>query len=124
MNLLSQVEMATLKQLTDIIKQFRDERDWKQFHTPKDMVLSLILETSELAEHLQWKDAVELKSYIAANRALIGEELVDILYWVLLISSDFEIDLEQAFNSKMAKNREKYPIGQFRGSKEKYRVTT
>ena len=58
MNLLSQVEMATLKQLTDIIKQFRDERDWKQFHTPKDMVLSLILETSELAEHLQWKDGV------------------------------------------------------------------
>jgi len=112
--------MSDLKTLTDQIIKFRDERNWRQFHTPKDVVLSLLLEAAELAEHVQWKNSKELEAYIGEQTEALGEELSDILYWVLLISHDFGVDLEEAFARKMRKNEEKYPADKARDRHDKY----
>lgn len=112
--------MSSLKRCTDEVVRFRDERDWKQFHTSKDMLLSLYLEVAELGEHLQWKTEAEFETWLSNNRAVFGEELADIFYWVLLIAHDTGVDLEKAFESKMGRNRSKYPVDEARGKKLKY----
>ncbi len=110
-------------QLSDLSKQivsFRDARDWKQFHNPKDMTLSLMLEAAELMEHFQWKNMEEMEKHIESQRSQIGDELADVFYWVLLMSHDFGIDIGQALLSKIEKNTKKYPIDKARGNHKKY----
>lgn len=80
--------MSEIKQLTDMILAFRDARDWKQFHNPKDCAISLSLEASEVLEHFQWKTPEEIESYIEDHRDDIGEELADVFNWILLMSHD------------------------------------
>ena len=111
---------SSIEELSELVQRFRDARDWKQFHNPKDMVISLFLEVSELAEHLQWKSEEEFASWLEENRGDFAEELADILYWVLLIARDTEIDLSAAFKQKMEKNSAKYPVERARGRKDKY----
>lgn len=105
--------------IADIL-EFRREREWQRFHTPKDMALSLVLEVAEVIEHFQWKEAAEIQECIDTNRDTIGHELADVLYWVLLMSHDMGIDLSAAFRQKMDKNRAKYPVEKARGSHSKY----
>lgn len=112
--------MSDIKELTDKINKFRNVRDWSQFHNPKDMALSLILEAGEVLEHFQWKNEKEIKDYVRKNKELIGEELSDVLYWVLLMSSDMGIDLAKSFNKKMKQNMKKYPISKAKGKHTKY----
>ena len=112
--------MSDIQALTEQILSFRNERDWKKFHTPKDMVISLMLECAELAEHFQWKNDSEIAELLLSKKQEIGEELSDILYWTLLIAHDFDIDLRQAFERKMEINRGKYPVEKFHGSNAKY----
>jgi NTP pyrophosphatase (non-canonical NTP hydrolase) len=102
------------------IVAFRDARDWKQFHNPKDMALSLILEAAEVIEHFQWKNEQEIKNHLTKNKGAVGEELADVLYWVLLMSHDLGIDLGRIFEQKMSKNEAKYPIEKSKGSHKKY----
>jgi NTP pyrophosphatase (non-canonical NTP hydrolase) len=111
---------STLKDLTDLAVRFRDERDWKQFHNFKDMALSLTLEAAELAELMQWKNGDALNAHLAANRRRVGEELSDILFWVLSIANDLEIDLDDAFRRKLEANAMKYPIEKSKGKSTKY----
>ena len=114
--------MAT-KNINDLTKRiiaFRDARDWKQFHNAKDVALSLVLEASEVMEHFQWKNREEIEKYIETNKADIGEELADVLYWVLLMSHDFKIDVLDALEKKIRKNEEKYPVEKARGKHTKY----
>lgn len=112
--------MSDIKELTEKIKKFRDERDWKQFHNPKDMSLSLVLEATEVLQHFQWKNEKELEEYIESSNEEIGKELADVLYWVLLISYDLKIDIVKIFNKKMAENNKKYPVGKSKGKHTKY----
>jgi len=112
--------MSDLQKLTKLITKFRDARDWKQFHNPKDMALSLVLEAAEVMEHFQWKNEDEVKKYIIANRDKIGEELADVFYWILLMSHDFKIDLKDALERKMIVSNKKYPIEKAKGSHKKY----
>lgn len=112
--------MADIKKLTDRIIAFRDARDWKQFHNPKDLALSLVLEAAEVMEHFQWKSKDEMEKYIVTNKSDIGEELADVLYWVLLMSSDLKIDVLDALEKKISKNEEKYPVEKARGRHTKY----
>ena len=77
--------MNNVKEVIKKIISFRDARDWKQFHNPKDVALSLSLEAAEVLEHFQWKGPAEIKKYIKTSKESIGEELADVLYWVLLI---------------------------------------
>lgn len=112
--------MNDIQELTDQILQFRDAREWKQFHNSKDMAISLVLEASELLEHFQWKSPEEVLRHVEQQKEAIGEELADILYWVLLLGHDLHIDLIKAFSAKMEKNTKKYPVEQSRGSHRKY----
>ncbi len=112
--------MSDIKKLTEKIIKFRDERDWKQFHNPKDVALSLVLEAGEVVEHFQWKNKEEIDKYIETNKADIGEELADVLYWVLLMSHDLKIDILDALDKKIKKNEEKYPLEKAKGKHTKY----
>jgi NTP pyrophosphatase (non-canonical NTP hydrolase) len=110
----------TIKALTKRVTDIRDARNWKQFHNPKDVALSLVLEATEVLEHMQWKNGQELTDYIVSHKHDIGEELSDVLYWVLLMSHDLGIDLPVAFEEKMKKNEMRYPVEKARGVNKKY----
>ncbi|MBX7144926.1 MAG: nucleotide pyrophosphohydrolase [Oligoflexia bacterium] len=110
---------SSLESLTRRIKSFRDARDWKQFHTPKSTAISLVLEAAELAEMFQWGHEEELAHLSSKQKKQVADELCDVLYWVLLIANDFEIDLDSHFKTKMRKNERKYPIHLARGKSKK-----
>ncbi|MFA5319485.1 MAG: nucleotide pyrophosphohydrolase [Candidatus Paceibacterota bacterium] len=109
-----------MKDLTNRIIAFRDARDWKQFHNPKDVSLSLVLEAGEVMEHFQWKNKEEIEEYIKTDKEHVGDELADVLYWVLLMSHDLNIDILDALDKKIKKNEEKYPIDKSKGKHTKY----
>lgn len=112
--------MDKIKELTEKIIEFRDARDWKKFHNPKDLALSLVLESAEVMEHFQWKNQAEMEEYVKTHRDDIGAELADVLYWVLLMSHDLDLDVLDALEKKLEKNAEKYPIEKAKGSHTKY----
>jgi len=109
-----------MKQLIDRIIKFRDARDWKQFHNPKDVALSLVLEATEVMEHFQWKNQKEIEKYVKTHKIEIAEELADTLYWVLLMSHDLGIDILDSLDKKMIKNEAKYPVAKAKGKHTKY----
>jgi NTP pyrophosphatase (non-canonical NTP hydrolase) len=98
----------------------RDARDWRQFHNPKDLMVSLCLEAAELLEHAQWRSGEALEGYLAEHKEEVGQELADVLYWTLLIADDLGIGLEDAFNRKMELNEQRYPVDKARGRSTKY----
>lgn len=106
--------------MSDLLLQFRNERDWKQFHNPKDQALSLVLEATELLEIFQWKNGHELEKHLIEKREELSDELADVLGWLLLIAADQNINLAEAFHKKLAKNHAKYPVDRVRGSAKKY----
>lgn len=109
-----------IDKMTEKIISFRDARNWKQFHNPKDLALSLVLESTEVLEHFQWKSKEEVEDYVKTNKNDIGEELADVLYWVLLMSNDLDIDILEALRNKIQKNEAKYPIAKSKGVSTKY----
>ena len=110
----------SLSELTAAVVAFRDARDWRQFHTPKDTAVSLALEAAEVLELMQWRNGDELAAHLEANRESLGHELSDVLYWVLLIAHDQRIDLGTAFREKLRLNELKYPVAKSHGSARKY----
>jgi len=112
--------MSDLSDLTKKIIQYRDDRDWKQFHNPKDLALSLMLEAGELAEHFQWQTEEEMNEYVAKHREEIGEELADALHVILIMCHDMNIDLIEVSKKKMQKNAAKYPVEKSKGNHTKY----
>jgi NTP pyrophosphatase (non-canonical NTP hydrolase) len=110
----------SLKALTQRITKFRDAREWKQFHNPKDMALSLSLEVHELLELMQWKNDKALEKHLKQNHEAVSHELADVLYWVLLLAHDLKIDLPQALIEKLAHNEKKYPLHKSKGVAKKY----
>ena len=112
--------MKDIKKLTEKIIKFRNARDWKQFHNPKDVALSLSLEAGELMEHFQWKNKEEIEKYVKSNKKAIGEELADILFWVLLLGYDLKINVLEALDNKIKKNAKKYPVEKAKGKHTKY----
>ena len=116
--------MSDIKDFAKRVIDFRDARDWKQFHNPKDEALSLMLEAAEVLEHFQWKNGKELEEYAKTHKEHIGEELADVLYWVLLMSNDLDIDIGKTFEAKMKKNEEKYSVEKAKGNNKKYTELT
>lgn len=112
--------MKNVKDLTKRIIDFRDARNWKQFHNPKDVALSLVLEAGEVMEHFQWKSKEEMEKYVVEAKEKIGEELADVLYWVLLLGHDLDIDVFKALDKKMKINEAKYPVEKAKGKHTKY----
>ena len=97
--------------------RFRDDRDWRQFHTPKDLAISMSLEAAELLELFQWS-GTDLEC--AGNRDKLKEELADILSYCILMADVCGLDLDQIMNEKVTKNEAKYPVEKARGNAAKY----
>lgn len=110
----------SLRRLTDMVLQFRAERDWAQFHTPKELAISLVVESAELLELMQWKQGPELAEHVKNRHGDIADELADCLHSILLLAHDLQIDLPQAFVSKLQKAAAKYPIDKAKGKPHKY----
>lgn len=105
-----------LETINQVIK-FRDDRDWKQFHNPKDLALSISLEAAELLEVFQWSAGdVECKD----KREKIKEELADVLNYCILMADACNLDMDEIILEKVKKNNEKYPVEKARGSAKKY----
>lgn len=114
------MDRQSISDLQIKIKQFVDDRNWNQFHNGKDLSISLSLEAAELLEHFQWKTEREIVEYLQSAKDDIAEELADVFYWVLLIANKFDINLVNAFQKKMLKNEEKYPIAKAANNHKKY----
>ena len=110
----------SLIRLTDLALAFRRERDWAQFHTPKELAISLVVESAELLELMQWKQGDELKEHVAAKHQDIADELGDVLHSILLLAADLKIDLAHAFEQKLEKAARRYPVDKARGKPKKY----
>lgn len=109
--------------LEDLIRQivaFRDARDWKQFHSPKNLAASISIEAAELLECFQWSSDETIIEDVEKRRAEIEEEIADVLIYALLLAHDTEIDAGEAVLRKLAKNDERYPAEKARGRREKY----
>ena len=112
--------MDSIAKITEEIKHFRDERDWLQFHDPKNMAISIMLEASELLEHFQWKTKAEVKEYVQSNRESVQEEIADISMYLFELADNLGIDLLEAMEKKLKKNADKYPVVKAKGSHKKY----
>ena len=99
------------------IKEFRDERDWKQFHNPKDLAISISLEASELLEIFQWSGS-DLECLEKLDE--VKEELADVLCYSILLADRYGLDLDEIIQAKMQKNAEKYPVEKAAGVSTKY----
>jgi len=104
-------------ELLDKIKNFINERDWEQFHDPKNLAISLNLESSEVLELFQWTKNNEIDS---SKVGKIPDELADVYYWLLLLADYYQIDLDKALEDKLIKNKSKYPIDKSKGKPDKY----
>ena len=107
-----------MKQETiDMILKFRDDRNWKQVHNPKDLAISLSLEASELLEVFQWSGTdLECKDKIGK----VKEELADVLNYCVLLASAYNLDIDQIMQDKVRQNEKKYPVEKAFGSSKKY----
>lgn len=113
---------AAIQDLIESIVKFRNARDWQQFHTIKNLMISLNLEASELLELAQWKNDDDIKASIRteAGAKEVAEECADIFIYLLMICHECQIDLIKATNDKIVKNAEKYPKAKSKGSSKKY----
>ena len=111
-----------LEKLTETLRQFRDERNWAQFHTLRNLIVSLNLEASELLELTQWKSDAEMTALLDDEKTqeALRDECADVLLYLLLIADRAGIDLEAAAYAKLAKNAAKYPVDKSFGSSRKY----
>ena len=112
--------MNNIEYILGKIKKFRDDRDWMQFHDPKNMAVSIMIEAAELLEHLQWKNKDEVQKYIKANKEEISDEIADIAMYLFELSINLGIDLIQAMDKKLKKNETKYPIEKAKSKHTKY----
>ncbi|MFF0828148.1 nucleotide pyrophosphohydrolase [Brevibacillus sp. NPDC003359] len=113
---MSKTESSMNAIITKVIG-FRDERNWKQFHNPKDLAISLSLEASELLENFQWKSSEE---GITKNSENIKAELADVLIYSILLANELHLNVEEIILEKLAKNELKYPIEKAYGTNKKY----
>jgi NTP pyrophosphatase (non-canonical NTP hydrolase) len=111
---------TTLQELKDRMASFVRERDWEQFHTPKNLSMSIAIEAAELMEHFQWLTVEQSKSLDAEHLAAIGEELADIVIYSLSLANNLGLDLSRTVIAKMEKNIRKYPSDKVRGKSHKY----
>ena len=102
------------------LNDFANERDWDQFHSPKNLVMALIVEAAELVEQFQWLSQEESRAITPEKKVEVEAELADILIYLVRIADKLEVDLYQAALSKLEKNSHKYPVEKVRGKSAKY----
>jgi NTP pyrophosphatase (non-canonical NTP hydrolase) len=108
---------TTLRDLREIVRHFVDERDWNQFHDPKNLSMAIATEAAELMEHFRWLTGEQARDLRNAPAELqqVREELADILCFTLSFANSLDIDLSSSLREKMLKNADKYPAERFRG---------
>ena len=106
--------MNEINKITEELRKFRDERDWAQFHNPKDLALALSIEASELLELFLWKSADE------ADTDKIKEELADVLAYAFMLADKYGLDVTKIMQDKLAQNQLKYPVAKAKGTAKKY----
>jgi NTP pyrophosphatase (non-canonical NTP hydrolase) len=106
--------------LQRMLREFASERDWEQFHSPKNLAAALSVEAAELLEHFQWQTEEESRSLPEAKRAQIAEELADVFLYLLRLADKLDVDLIASGHSKLVVNAKKYPADLARGSSRKY----
>ena len=102
------------------IRQFVDERDWEQFHSPKNLAMAMIVEAAELVEIFQWMTEEQSLSLDSKNHQRAKEEIADVMVYLLRLADRLDIDVLEAIDSKLAMNQEKYPAHLVRGDSKKY----
>jgi NTP pyrophosphatase (non-canonical NTP hydrolase) len=106
--------MNDIQEITEILLKFRNERDWEQFHNPKDLAIAINVEAGELLELFLWKTSAD------ANQDKVKDELADVLSFSFLLAERYGFDIKHMITEKMEKNREKYPVEKARGTAKKY----
>ena len=106
---------TTVAELRQVVGQFVDERDWRPFHSPKNLSMALAIEAAELMEHFQWLSQDQSRQLSPDRLDEVAEEMADVLCYCLALANSLDLDLAQALERKMAKNRQKYPVDQYRG---------
>lgn len=106
--------MKNWEDLKNILVEFRNERDWEQFHNPKDLALALSIEVSELNELFLWKKSEE------ADVEKIKDELADVFAYAILLAERYNLDINEIVSNKVLKNAEKYPVAKAKGTSKKY----
>jgi NTP pyrophosphatase (non-canonical NTP hydrolase) len=114
--------MDQIEALTTAVREFRDARDWRQFHSLRNLIISLNLEAAELLELMQWKTDAEVAALPADPEALeaLRDECADVFLYILLLADAAGFDLAAATRAKLAKNAARYPVAKARGSRAKY----
>jgi dCTP diphosphatase len=110
----------SLNQLRARVNTFVEERDWAQFHSPKNLAMAMIVEAGEVVEHFQWMTEQESKNLNAETREQVGQELSDTFVYLLRIAEVCGVDLIEAANKKIDLNAKKYPVEKCKGSNAKY----
>ena len=116
------MQRTQLQELTEQVLAFRDARNWKQFHSPKNLAMGLSIEAAELQELFLWKKEQEVRDYLESGtgQTRVGEELADVFIYLLYLAEACEIDLPKALSDKLVHNAEKYPVEKSYGSARKY----
>ena len=112
--------MQSLDQIKHRLRTFASERDWDQFHSPKNLAMAMIVEAGELVEHFQWLTEDQSQALPPDKLAEVEQEIADIQIYLIRLADKLGIDMEQAVNAKMQLNEKKYPADKVRGSAEKY----
>lgn len=117
-----QDRVVTLQELKHKIAKFVKDRDWEQFHSPKNLSMSIAIEAAELMEHFQWLTTEESKKLKTQNKKMreIEDEIADIGAFLLNLCNVMDIDFSFALTKKLGKNAKKYPINKSKGSAKKY----
>lgn len=112
--------MSEIKQLLQRIREFAEQRDWQQFHSPKNVSMALSVEAAELLEHFQWMTEAESKNVKSEQKVEIADEAADVFLYLLRLCDELDIDLVQSAHQKIDKNALKYPIEKSKGNATKY----
>ena len=110
----------TIDELTAEIRAFRDARDWRQFHNPKELAVAITAEAGELLQHFVWQNPEQSERRVTDRRAAIEDEIADVAILLFELADSSGIDLAAAMRAKLARNEERYPVDKARGSNAKY----
>ena len=112
--------MNNFEDITQYLRQFAKDRDWEQFHSPKNLSMALSVECAELIEHFQWLTEEASSQITVEDKVAVEDEIVDVLLYTLRIADVLDIDLPTAIARKTQANEAKYPIDKVKGSSKKY----
>ncbi len=110
----------TVEDLTAEIRAFRDARDWRQFHGPKELAVAISAEAGELLQHFVWQDAAQAEHRARARRDQIADEIADVAILLFELADNLDLSLADAMRAKLARNQLRYPVEKARGSNKKY----